>query len=167
MSGSEFPEGRDWIKGADGLWRSPQDAHNPTPDDSPDETPAASGAWGRFRSSDAWVQVAAWVLVGMVAIGLLSSLGGDSATPSQSRPTTTVTNTIGIYETVARSSCEDAFSDPSVRRVIVATGEPGVKLAVDNFMVGFRQSGDGPTDPLSLAKIRAACEQGLREAAGL
>jgi hypothetical protein len=29
MSGSEFPEGRDWIKGADGLWRSPQDAHDP------------------------------------------------------------------------------------------------------------------------------------------
>jgi hypothetical protein len=143
----------------------------PTPDDPPDETPAASGAWGRFRSLHPWSQVAAFVLVGMTAIGVLSSLGGDSATPSRSRPsdrtTTTATNAIGIYEAVARSTCEDAFANPSVRRVIVTTGEPGLKLAVDNFMVGFQQSGDGPTDPLSLAKIRAACERGLREAAGL
>lgn len=162
---SDFPEGTDWVKGADGLWRSPAD----TGEETIEEPTPAPGLWTRFRSLNRWVQVGAALLLALV-YGLFSSwLGTDTNTArprSVDRPSAT-TESVAIYEAVAASKCAEAWSNPSVRKVIWATGEEGVQLAAENFMVGFSQSGEGPTDQRSLARIQAACEGSLREAAGL
>ena len=109
------------------------------------------------------------LLLGFLYAGVSSWLGSDTNTArprSVGSPSRTA-DVAGIYESVAESECARAFTEPSVRRVIGATGEAGVQLAADNFMTGFRQSGDAPSDERTLAKVHAACERGLREAAGL
>ena len=165
MSGSDFPEGTDWIKGPDGLWRPPTD----TGEETIEEPPPAPGLWSRFRSLNPWVQVGAALLLAL-AYGLFSSWqesDTNTARPRSVDPASATTDSIAIYEAVAASKCAEAWANPSVRKVIRATGEEGVQLAAEHFMVGFSQSGDGPTDQRTLAKVQAACERSLREAAGL
>jgi hypothetical protein len=152
------------VKGEDGKWRDPDSG----PDSSLDNDSESSGihrVWNRFRSLSPWAQVTAWVLVGVVVVGFFSKEDEPVAVPE--RTTTTLELSVEVYTFVAEDKCRTAFSDPAVRRVITATGEPGIDLAVDKFMEGFRQSPDSPTDAATLRYVRSACEDGLREAAGL
>jgi hypothetical protein len=162
MSGSDFPEGRDWVKGEDGKWRDPDSGPEPSLDND-SESSGIHRVWNRFRSLSPWAQVTAWVLVGVVVVGFFSKDDEPAAIPTP----TTIELSVEVYAIVAEDKCRTAFSDPAVRRVITATGEPGIDLAVANFMEGFRQSPDSPTDAATLRYVRAACEEGLREAAGL
>ncbi len=130
------------------------------------------GPWRRFRSWPIGAQMLITMLV-VFGVGVLV-LDEDevsttrSARTSPADPTTSTTVDIAaLYEATARVQCSEAYEDPSVRRIIDRTGEVGIRFAGDNFMSGFQSSESAPKDPAILRRVRAACEESLREAAGL
>ncbi len=129
-----------------------------------------ASAWTKFRALSPGAQAVAWVAAALVVMGVYTNITDDSPVlpPRPAQPTTSTTVDIAVlYETTARVQCSKAYEDPSVRRIVDQTGEVGIRFAGDNFMSGFQSSESAPKDPAILRRVRVACEESLREAAGL